>query len=159
MDLHDDERAPSASVLAALADDSLRIRERAYAPYSHFRVGAAVVGQSGRVYVGCNVENASYGLCICAERNAVAHAVAEGESRLVAVAVATQTTPPCPPCGMCRQTLAEFGGDDLPIVLVNPAGERLDTTLGELLPMTFRRTFLDGTQLEERPLEGKPLDG
>jgi cytidine deaminase len=148
MDLHDERRHANASALAALADDSLRIRERAYAPYSHFRVGAAVVGQSGRVYVGCNVENASYGLCICAERNAVTHAVAEGETRIVAVAVATQTTPPCPPCGMCRQTLAEFASDDLPIVLVNPDGERLDTTLGDLLPMTFRRNFLDGPQHE-----------
>ena len=158
MDLHDDRRSPGASALEALAADSLRIRERAYAPYSHFRVGAAVVGQSGRVYRGCNVENASYGLCICAERNAVTHAVAEGETRIVAVAVATQTSPPCPPCGMCRQTLAEFGGDDLPIVLVNPRGERVDTTLGELLPMTFRRTFLDGPQHEGKH-EGTSLDG
>lgn len=148
MDLFDDKRPPGAAALAALGADALRMRDRAYAPYSHFRVGAAVVGQSGRVYLGCNVENASYGLCICAERSAVTRAVAEGEERIVAVAVATQTTPPCPPCGMCRQTLAEFAGDDLPIVLVNPQGERLDTTLGELLPMTFRRTFLDGKQLD-----------
>jgi cytidine deaminase len=122
--------------------------KRSYSPYSKFRVGSAILAGSGKVYTGCNVENASYGLCICAERNAVAHAVAEGETRIVAVAVATQTTPPCPPCGMCRQTLAEFAEDGLPIVLVNPEGGRVDTTLGELLPMTFRRTFLDGKQLD-----------
>jgi len=144
MDVLEEKRPAAAAALDALCDEALAMRARAHAPYSHFRVGAALLGESGRVYGGCNVENASYGLCICAERTAVTRAVAEGETRFVAIAVATQTTPPCPPCGMCRQTLAEFAADGLPIALVNPDGARVDTTLGELLPMTFRRNFLDG---------------
>ena len=93
---------------------------------------------SGKVYVGANIENASYGLALCAERSAVAAAISAGEKKLSAVAVVTATSPPAAPCGMCRQVLAEFGADDLPIALVNDAGERADTTLGALLPHAFR---------------------
>jgi len=118
------------------------VRPHAYAPYSRFLVGAAVRAGSGKVYAGANVENASYGLALCAERSAVAAAVAAGETRIEAVAVVTVTAPPAAPCGMCRQVLAEFAGDGVPIVLVNEAGGREETTLGALLPRAFRRPDL-----------------
>jgi len=116
-------------------------RRRAYAPYSRFRVGAAVLA-GGRIHVGCNIENASYGLTVCAERTAVAGAVAAGARSIAAVAVASGTAPPTPPCGMCLQTLAEFGGPDLPVLLVGASGARETTTLGELLPRAFTKRFL-----------------
>jgi cytidine deaminase len=111
-------------------------QKRAYAPYSNYRVGAAVRGDNGKIYTGANVENASYGMSICAERNAVAAAVLDGVRRIVAAAVVTASSPPVAPCGACRQTLAEFA-DDLPIALTNERGERRDTTLRQLLPMAF----------------------
>lgn len=131
----------SALPFDALIAAALDQRQRAYAPYSRFQVGAALLTEGGVVYTGCNVENASYGLCLCAERSAIAAAVAAGERRLVAIAVATGSSPPSPPCGLCRQTLAEFA-DDLPIALVNPQGERIDTTLAALFPMGFTRALL-----------------
>jgi len=116
-------------------------RRRAYAPYSKFQVGAAVLA-GGQVFAGCNVENASYGLTVCAERNAVGAMVAAGARRLEAVAVASGTVPPTPPCGMCLQTLAEFGDPALPILLAGARGARVATTLGALLPQAFGRRFL-----------------
>ncbi len=126
---------------AELADAARAARGRAYAPYSRFRVGAAVRA-GGAIHSGCNVENASYGLTVCAERAAVAGAVAAGARRLEAVAVASGTTPPTPPCGMCLQTLAEFAGPDLPVLLVGARGAHVETTLGALLPSAFGRRFL-----------------
>jgi cytidine deaminase len=113
-------------------------RKRAHAPYSRFQVGAAVVDERGRVHVGCNVENASYGLTICAERNAVAAAVAAGARKLAAVAVVTPTRPPGTPCGACRQVLAEFGDVDTRVLLAGPTGRSEETTLGALLPRGFK---------------------
>jgi cytidine deaminase len=126
-----------------MSDDDLveaarKVRANAHAPYSRYQVGAAVRGKSGAIYAGANVENASYGLALCAERSAVAAAVAAGEKAIVAVAVVTASSPPAAPCGMCRQVLAEFGDDKLAVTLVNDAGERSDTTLGALLPHAFR---------------------
>lgn len=118
------------------------VRERAYAPYSHFQVGAALLGSNGKVYAGCNVENASYGLGICAERNAVARAVADGASRVVAVAVVTGGAIATPPCGACRQVLAEFGPSEVPIRMETLSGVSLEQTLGELLPHAFTRDSL-----------------
>lgn len=118
------------------------VRENAHAPYSRYKVGAAVRTASGRVFVGANVENASYGLALCAERSAIAAAIAAGEKRVAAVAVITASSPPAAPCGMCRQVLAEFADDSLPVTLVNDAGERSDTTLGALLPRAFRQNDL-----------------
>jgi cytidine deaminase len=119
-----------------LIDAARAVRLKAYAPYSRYQVGAAVQGDDGKIYAGANVENASYGLAICAERNAIAHAVASGVRRIVAAAVVTSTSPPAAPCGMCRQTFAEFAAD-LPIALVND-NEQVDTTLAALLPHAFR---------------------
>ena len=126
----------TAPDLDALVNAARAARARAYAPYSRFLVGAAVLGDNGHIYAGANVENASYGLSICAERAAVLQAVLDGCRRLRAAAVVTSSHPPAAPCGMCRQTLAEFARD-LPIALVNDA-ERIDSSLAELLPRAFR---------------------
>ncbi len=114
-------------------------RRNAYAPYSRFAVGAALLGASGRIHVGCNVENASYGLTICAERNALFAAVAAGERAFVALVVAARNAEVFP-CGACRQVLAEFC-DDLPILIVGEDGKRQETSLRALLPHAFRFRF------------------
>jgi len=124
----------------ALAAAAVAVRAHAYAPASHFHVGAAVLAADGRVFVGCNVENASYGLSICAERAAVCAAVAAGVRELRAVAVATGLDEPARPCGACRQVLAEFGRD-LHVLLVGNDGKRRETNLAQLLPEPF--TFAD----------------
>ena len=110
---------------------------RAYAPYSHFKVGAAVRGESGRLYAGCNVENAAYPQGWCAEASAIAAMVMAGETRIVEVAVMGGGEAPCTPCGGCRQKLYEFAGDDLPIHVCGLQGLRRTVTLGELLPFAF----------------------
>jgi len=112
-------------------------RDRAYAPFSDYRVGAALLAADGRVFVGCNVENRAYGLALCAERTAVATAIAAGARRFDAIAIVADATPPARPCGLCRETLAEFCGPELRIHLGNLAGERRDTTLGDLFPDPF----------------------
>lgn len=122
--------------LAELAAAARAVREHAYAPYSRYRVGAAVQSVNARVFVGANVENATYGATLCAERAAVASMVAAGETRIAAVAVFTDDDPPGLPCGICRQTLAELGSPDLIVLAVSPAGERR-RTLAQLLPEPF----------------------
>ncbi len=114
-------------------------RDRAHAPYSGFHVGAAVLDELDRVHVGCNVENASYGLTICAERNAVAAAMVAGARKITAVVVVTDARPPASPCGACRQVLAEFASDEVPVVLAGPRGSAVQIVrLGDLLPRAFR---------------------
>jgi cytidine deaminase len=108
-------------------------REKAYAPYSRFQVGAALLGKSGRVFCGCNVENLSYGLTCCAERNAVFAAVAEGEREFEKIAIVADSRTPVTPCGACRQVLAEFCAE-LQIVTANLQGDRFEAKLTELLP-------------------------
>jgi cytidine deaminase len=115
---------------------ALRARESAYAPYSRYAVGAALLTSEGAIHVGVNVENASLGLTQCAERNAVARAVAEGSRRFLGIVVATGDATPAAPCGACRQVLAEFA-DDLPVVLVNAEGVRRALRLDPLLPERF----------------------
>ena len=113
-------------------------QQRAYAPYSKFRVGAALRAD-GRVFEGANVENASYGLAICAERTAMFAAVLAGCQRLEEVVVCTDVSPPSSPCGACRQVLAEFAADPARVTVtsINPAGERRTWTLAQLLPDSF----------------------
>jgi cytidine deaminase len=112
-------------------------RARAHAPYSRFQVGAALLAEDGRTFEGANVENASYGLCICAERSAVASAVTAGARRFRALVVVTGATPPATPCGMCRQTLAEFP-PSFPVRCYAPDGTYLERTVEALLPDAFR---------------------
>jgi len=130
--------ATSASIdWETLVEAALRVRERAYARYSHFYVGAALLSSSGEIFSGCNVENASYGLTQCAERSAVTAAVAAGQTRFSAIAL---TGPGGPmPCGACRQVLAEFC-DDLPVLVVDAdvPTRRMLTTLRALLPGVFK---------------------
>lgn len=114
-----------------LVESAWSAREMAYAPYSNFAVGAALLSADGRVFLGCNVENISYGLTQCAERVAIGAAVAAGVKEFLAVAVVADTRVPISPCGACRQVLAEFG---VPVVMLANRSERLEFTLEELLP-------------------------
>ena len=120
-------------------------RDFSYAPYSHFRVGAALLGKSGRVYTGCNVENASYTPTNCAERTAVFKAVSEGETSFTAIAVVGgkdgELSPLCAPCGVCRQVLSEFCNADLRVILGTPEAITV-TDLGSLLPFSFGKKDL-----------------
>lgn len=115
----------------ALVEAAWSAREKAYAPYSNFQVGAALLSSDGRVFGGCNVENISYGLTNCAERVAIGAAVAAGVRDFVAVAVVAETGVPISPCGACRQVLAEFG---VPLVILANRQEQLEFSLEELLP-------------------------
>lgn len=119
-------------------------RYEAYAPYSGFRVGAAVVCDDGRIFTGANVENAVYGLSICAERVAMSKAVSEGCRKFEALAVIADGPTPCPPCGACRQFLAEFGAESL-VIMANTKGDTKKVPINELLPYAFtnERLFVD----------------
>ena len=122
-----------------LVAQALEARELAYAPYSKYKVGAALLGRSGQVYTGCNVENAVYPLTICAERTALVKAVSEGEREFVALAVATENGGA--PCGSCRQTVREFGAD-IVVLIADVAGDYRETSIAELLPDSFSATDL-----------------
>ena len=126
----------------ALLQAAEAARDRAYAPYSRFHVGAAVLCDDGGVHAGCNVENASYGLTLCAERSAVSRAITDGCRRILAVAVATNAEKATPPCGMCRQVLTEFAAPQTPIRMRTRSGDARELSLGELLPHAFDKSFL-----------------
>ena len=128
--------ASDALVAAARA-----ARERAVAPYSNFKVGAALITPAGRVYGGCNVENASYGLTVCAERVALLKALSEGERDFSALVVVADTEAPTPPCGPCRQLLWEYCGD-IPVTLANLTRVAAEHRLKDLLPYPFDRNNL-----------------
>lgn len=117
-----------------LIAEAMKAREKAHAPYSRFAVGAALLAKSGRIYTGCNVENASYGLSTCAERVAVFKAVSEGERDFEAIAIVTEKG--VTPCGACRQVMMEFG-DDVQVIVADEAGGYRVFTLQELLPEAF----------------------
>jgi len=125
-----------------LFEAAKKVRERAHVPYSRFPVGAAVLYADGQVVTGCNVENSSYGLTVCAERGALAAGVSQGRDKPVAIAIVVDTPTPCPPCGMCRQVMLEFAPKELPVRSRNLKGDEARYTLGELLPHAFTSDFL-----------------
>ena len=118
------------------------VRERAFAPYSNFKVGSAVITKSGKVFSGCNVESASFGLTVCAERVAIWKAVSEGETEFDSIAVVADTKKLTPPCGGCRQIIWEFCGD-VPVTLANLDGYVETVQMKDLLPRAFDTEFLD----------------
>jgi cytidine deaminase len=120
---------------------ALRARDNAYAPYSHFKVGAALEDSEGRIHTGCNVENATYGLTLCAERVAVFKAVSEGVTRFARIAVVADTDRLTPPCGACRQILWEFCGD-AELILANLHGKIETMRLSDIFPRAFDASFL-----------------
>lgn len=120
-----------------LKDAAWKAREQAYAPYSGFKVGAAVQTASGHIYGGCNVENVSYGLCNCAERTAMFQAVANGERDFRRIVVCADTPEPIAPCGACRQVMQELG-PQMEVLLINRQGKQIITSVAELLPYSFQ---------------------
>jgi len=127
---------PLTPAQQALVAAARQVRDKAYAPYSKFHVGAALETEDGTVFKGCNVENLSYGATICAERNAVFQAVAAGHTKFKAIAVIADLPGPITPCGMCRQVLGEFGGAT-EVICTNLSGETMVKTVGDLLPDAF----------------------
>ena len=130
-----------AATLDFLIERAFMARERAHAPFSQFKVGSAVEDEEGRIFTGCNVENATYGLTICAERVAVFKAVSEGSSKLKRIAIVADTEVLTPPCGACRQILWEFCGD-AQLTLANLSGKRETLSLKEIFPRPFDASFL-----------------
>ena len=124
-----------------LIEAATNVRERAYAPYSNFKVGAAVETEDGTVYTGCNVESASYGLTVCAERVAIWKGISRGEKKFGRIAVVVDTEELTPPCGVCRQIIWEFCGD-VPVILANLHGKSETIMMSELLPRAFDSKFL-----------------
>jgi cytidine deaminase len=123
--------------LDALLAAARTVRDKAHAPYSRFKVGAALQDEQGRIHTGCNVENAAYPQGLCAEAGAIAAMVAAGGARIVAAVVVGEGDQPCTPCGGCRQKLREFAHDDTPLIVADMQQERGRFTLGELLPHSF----------------------
>ncbi|WP_420913355.1 cytidine deaminase [Gilliamella apicola] len=118
-------------------------RSRAYVPYSKFQVGAVLITEDDEAILGCNVENASYGLANCAERTAIFKAVSEGKRKFKKLVVIGDTDGPISPCGACRQVISEFCAKDMPVILTNLQGKIQETTVGELLPWSFSPSDLD----------------
>lgn len=133
----------SAPLLKQLEQAARAAAQASHAPYSHFKVGAAVLAGSGKIYAGCNVENASFGLCNCAERTALFTAVAAGERKIETVVVYTPTRTATMPCGACRQVIHEFGPHAL-VIGICDSDERIETTLPNLLPRAFGPENLKG---------------
>ena len=124
-----------------LVEAATRVRENAYAPFSEFKVGAALETDDGQIIVGSNVESASYGLTVCAERVAVWNAISQGKRKITRIAVVADTEGLTPPCGVCRQIIWEFGGD-IPVVLANLMGKTETVQMKDLLPRAFDTKFL-----------------
>jgi cytidine deaminase len=124
-----------------LIEAALAVRKNAVASYSHFLVGAALETDTGEIFTGCNVENATYGLTVCAERVAIWKALSEGRRKFTRIVVAADTDMLTPPCGACRQIIWEFCGD-IPVVLVNLAGRREELSMRDLFPRAFDGSFL-----------------
>jgi len=125
-----------------LLDAAQEAKKNAYAPYSHFHVGAALITEGGKIYSGCNVENTSYGLTICAERNAIFQMVAEGERKISEILIIGDAKEFLPPCGACRQVMSEFSSKDTIVYMCTQSGEVKKVTMADILPFTF---FLEST--------------
>jgi cytidine deaminase len=121
---------------------AITARNMAHAPYSKFSVGAALIASDGRVFTGCNVENSTYSLTVCAERVAALKAVSEGALQIARIAVVADTERPTPPCGSCRQMMWEFGKPETEVLMANLKGAVRKSTLAELYPLSFDSTFL-----------------
>jgi cytidine deaminase len=137
----DEALAPGSRQLTVLAERAMAAMERAYAPYSGFRVGAALLASDGSVTEGCNVENAAYPAGICAERGAISAAIARGVRDFTAIVIATEAERPAPPCGLCRQVMIEFA-PQLEVVSVTRGGAEARWTMSDLLPEAFTPTSL-----------------
>ena len=129
----------------SLFDDAIKVRENAYAPYSNFKVGAAIKTKDGTVYVGCNVENVAYPEGTCAEAGAIAAMCAAGEREIVEVAVVADSPTPVTPCGGCRQKLSEFADPDAPVKMYNLNGDVLEMKARDLLPGVFTTDHMSNT--------------
>ncbi|AZB63159.1 cytidine deaminase [Cereibacter sphaeroides] len=129
--------------LMSLLEAATAVRENAYAPYSRFKVGAALRTASGAVHAGCNVENVAYPEGTCAEAGAIAAMVAAGETRIAEILVIADSPEPVPPCGGCRQKIAEFAGPEVPVTLCTTDGQSLRTSVADLLPGSFRAAHMD----------------
>ncbi|MEE8564043.1 MAG: cytidine deaminase [Atribacterota bacterium] len=124
-----------------LIKEAEKAKKMAYAPYSKFKVGAAVLSVGGEIFTGCNIENASFGLAVCAERVAIFKAISEGSTKFEAIAVIGDTDKPCSPCGACRQVISEFG-EDIPLIMANLKGDVKIKKIKELLPEAFGKNDL-----------------
>jgi len=124
-----------------LIKEAEKARKRAYTPYSKFKVGAAVLSANGEIFNGCNIENASFGMSVCAERVAIFKAISEGSTKFEAIAVIGDTDKPCSPCGACRQVISEFG-EDIPLIMANLKGDVNIKKIKELLPEAFGKKDL-----------------
>lgn len=129
-----------------VVNEAFKAKEKAYAPYSKFKVGAALLTKSGKVYTGCNIENASYGLSCCAERVAIFKAVSEGETEFDTLVVVGDTDEPISPCGACRQVMSEFG--DFEVILVSKEKKVKKTSVKELLPYSFEKENLEKWRMD-----------
>jgi cytidine deaminase len=118
-------------------EEANKMLSKAYIPYSKFPVGAALITKEGKIYTGCNIENASYGLCNCAERTAIFKAVSEGERNFSYLVITGETEGPISPCGACRQVIAEFCDPKMPVLLTNVKGDEKEVTVEQLLPGAF----------------------
>lgn len=130
--------------LEQLIDEAKKARTMAYAPYSQFPVGAALITEDEEIFRGCNIENAAYSLSNCAERTAIFKAFSNGAKRFRAMAIVADTDRPCPPCGACRQVMSELCPENMKVVLSNMKGDILETTVKELLPGAFKAEDLHG---------------
>ena len=130
----------------SLLQAASEVRENAYAPYSGFKVGAALISIEGNEHRGCNVENVAYPEGTCAEAGAIAAMIAAGDTRIAEIAVIADSPAPVPPCGGCRQKLAEFAAGDVPVTLATTSGAELRTTVAKLLPGAFNAGYMSGSE-------------
>ena len=135
----------SESDMISLLQAASDVRLRAHAPYSRFKVGAAIRSPSGRIHAGCNVENAAYPQGTCAEAGAISAMIAAGDTEIAEILVIADCPVPVPPCGGCRQKIAEFAGPEVMVVMWTTSGKTQSMTMAELLPGAFNASFMDGT--------------